>query len=190
MEVRAGEVAGFAGPNGSGKSTLLRTVATLLRPSAGSGEVLGAALGSSATYAIRPRIGLLAHDPALYPDLTLLENLELVARLSGRSPQEAVRLLEGVGLGAASGRRVSDSSHGMRRRVDIARLFLTEPDLILLDEAHAGLDDAAVSLIATIVGRTVDRGGAALLVSHDSAYLDSIAERRWVLDAGRLEPQP
>lgn len=178
---------GLAGPNGSGKSTFLRTVATLVRPFSGSGTVLGAPLDSKDALTIRPRIGFLAHEPALYPDLTLLENLEMIARLTGRPVETARQLLDGVGLGGAAERRVADSSHGMGRRVDIARLFLTEPDLILLDEAHAGLDDAAVSLITTLVTRTVERGGAAILVSHDSVYLDSITERHWSVEAGTVE---
>lgn len=188
IDVERGEIVGLSGPNGSGKSTFLRTAATLLRPSAGRGTVLGATLGTRAVWEIRPRIGLLAHDPALYPELTLLENLELIARLSGRDVNQAIELLNGVGLGGAAERRVGDSSHGMCRRVDIARLFLTQPDLLLLDEAHAGLDDAAVSLIATLLDRTVRRGGAAVLVSHDAANLATLTARQWSVLDGALEP--
>lgn len=184
-QVSAGDVVGLSGPNGSGKSTLLKAAATLLRPSEGKGTVLGADM-ATAGPATRAQIGMLAHEPAVFGELTLLENLEFVARLTGRPIARARELLEAVGLKAAADRRADRSSHGMARRTDIARLVLTEPKLVLLDEATAGLDEAAVELIATVIARTTNAGGAVILVTHDTAYLESITNRRWHLTEGTI----
>jgi len=184
-EVSAGDVIGLSGPNGSGKSTLLRAAATLIRPTEGKGTVLGADMATAGPQT-RSQIGMLAHEPAVYGELTLLENLEFVARITGRPVARARELLDAVGLKAAANRRANHASHGMARRTDIARLVLTEPKLVLLDEATAGLDEAAVELIATVIERTTNAGGAVILVTHDAAYLDSVTNRRWHLSDGTI----
>lgn len=185
LTVRPGDVVGLSGPNGSGKSTLLRTLATLIRPSEGSGTVLGADM-ATAGGRTRSQIGLLGHEPAVFGELTLLENLEFVARVTGQSTDRALELLEAVGLRAAADRRADRSSHGMARRADIARLVLTDPKLVLLDEATTGLDEAALSLIATVIDRTTSNGGAVVLVTHDAAYLDAMTNRHWRLTEGTV----
>ena len=185
LTVQPGDVVGLSGPNGSGKSTLLRTLATLIRPSEGSGTVLGADMATAGGQT-RSQIGLLGHEPAVFGELTLLENLEFVARVSGQSTDRALELLEAVGLRAAADRRADRSSHGMARRADIARLVLTDPKLVLLDEATTGLDEAALSLIATVIDRTTSNGGAVVLVTHDAAYLRAMTNRHWRLTDGTV----
>ncbi|MGH3847171.1 MAG: ATP-binding cassette domain-containing protein, partial [Pseudonocardiaceae bacterium] len=132
LVVRAGEVVGLVGANGSGKSTLLRVLATLLVPADGTGHVLGAALGTPACAAVRPRIALVGHSPALYPYLTLAENLRFVARLIGVAGSEVDDALEAVGLSGAAGRRADHCSQGMLRRAELARVLAVTPSLLLL----------------------------------------------------------
>jgi heme exporter protein A len=172
LEVQPGSVIGVAGPNGAGKTTLLGVIATLIRPTSGSGTVLGADLGTPQTRRIRSRIGWSGHDPGLYPELTLGENLRFSAAVTGTDPHRADASLAAVGLAAAAGRRADRSSNGMQRRVDLARLLMLQPDLVLLDEAHAGLDQAAEEIIDEVLARTRRRGGAAILVSHDRHRLE------------------
>jgi heme ABC exporter ATP-binding subunit CcmA len=186
LEVEAGECVGISGPNGSGKTTLLRILATLLRPTHGTGTVLGARLGTDAVFKVRRRIGLAGHQPSLYPELTLAENLELVCRLAGLPDGRARAALDQVGLGRAADRRTDRCSHGMQRRTDLARLLITAPQLLLLDEAHAGLDASAQPIVATLVKRTIGGGGAAVLVTHDPTTLDELAGRILPLAAGVL----
>lgn len=187
LSLAAGEVVGLVGPNGSGKSTLLRVLATLLPPTAGAGRVLGAPLGSGEVRSIRPRIGLVGHLAAVYDELTLRENLLFVARLRGL-PEEAVeRSLQEVGLHGAADRRAERASHGMRRRVDFARILMTVPDLLLLDEAHAGLDREAAVLVEATVRRLRDRGGSGVLVSHEPRRMLPLVDRVYRLDEGCLE---
>ncbi|MGH8935622.1 MAG: heme ABC exporter ATP-binding protein CcmA [Acidimicrobiia bacterium] len=186
LELHSGESLGLAGPNGSGKTTLLRVLATLVSPSQGAGFVLGADLRSDQRWAVRSRIALLGHTPALYPELTLAENTELAARLTGRPTQGVAEVLRVVGLSAAADRRADRSSFGMQRRAELARLLLTEPDLLLLDEPHAGLDRAAAGLVEALAEATRRRGGAVVLVSHDTGRLAPLVDRLLELVGGKL----
>jgi len=186
LRVGAGEAIGLIGSNGSGKTTLLRLVATLLAPTEGEGTVLGVSLRSPERFAVRSRIGLIGHTPGLYPQLTLEENLAFVARLSGAPSAEVPEVLDRVGLGLARHRRAAACSHGMQRRGEFARVMLTRPDLLLLDEAHAGLDPQAADLVAYLVKGVRARGGAAVVVSHEHGRIAPLVDRFVQLQAGAI----
>ncbi len=186
IAVSAGQVVGVAGSNGSGKTTLLRVLATLLRPRTGEGQVLGADLGSNDVFGIRSQIAMISHVPAVIPELTLEENLVHAARVSGHDMDRVATALRVVGLEGVMGRRGSASSFGMLRRAEIARLLITRPKLVLLDEAFSGLDSDAQALIDALIDRTVNAGGAAVVVSHDRAQLRR-ATTVFALSAGTLE---
>lgn len=188
LVVEPGEVVGIAGPNGSGKTTLIRAAATLATPDRGSITVLGTDSTATDLLETRRSIGMIGHSPGLIPQLTLEENLEHVARLAGIETARVGRALEVVGLSEAGGRRAEASSFGMRRRVEIARLLLTKPRLLLLDEAASGLDEAARQLVDALVDATRRLGGGCIVVSHDRAQLDGLCTRVGILVAGRLEP--
>ncbi len=177
LAVRAGEVVGLVGANGSGKSTLLRVLATLLAPTGGTGHVFGAALGTPACAAVRPRIALVGHNSALYPYLTLAENLHFVARLISVAGSEVDDALEAVGLSGAAGRRADHCSQGMRRRADLARVLAVTPSLLLLDEPHAGLDSDSRALVDLVTDRVRRSGGGCVAVSHEHGRLHCLADR-------------
>lgn len=186
LEVAEGEAVGLAGPNGAGKTSLLLVMATVTRPSDGHGSVLGATLGTSAVRQVRPLIGYSAHDAGLYPELSLGQNLRFFAALTGRDTTAADSVLTQVGLGAAADRRADQSSNGMQRRLDLARLLLLKPRLLLLDEAHAGLDEDSEVLVDELIDRTRNRGGSCVIVSHDRRRLHSRTDRVVTLQAGRV----
>jgi heme exporter protein A len=186
LRIDPGDVVGIIGPNGSGKSTLLRILATLLKPSVGEATVLGARVGSNGMLAARQRIALLGHHPGLWGELTLLENLTFVARLAGAEAEGAEQALELVGLGGAKQRRADHSSHGMQRRVEFARVLLIQPDFLLLDEAHAGLDKAAQALVRAAVGDVRRRGGGVVLVSHEPDRMLPLVSVTYQLEGGTL----
>lgn len=186
MTVGPGESLGLFGANGAGKTTLLRVVATLLRPSAGSASVLGANLNEHERYDIRRRIGLIGHSPALYPELSLLGNLEFSARIAGAPLQAAVQALQDVGLGGAAARLAGESSHGMQRRAEFAREIMLAPDLLLLDEPHSALDPSAIELVEHIVAGVLERGGAVVLVSHDVDRVAPMVTRAAELTGGTV----
>ncbi len=185
FDVAAGEAVGLAGANGSGKSTLLSVLATLRMPRDGDGWVLGARLGTSACAAVRPCIALVGHTPALYPQLSLAENLGFLAGLLARPRREVSEALEAVGLAKAAQRRAEQCSQGMQRRADLARIVLARPQLLLLDEVHAGLDPGATGMVDDLVVEVCRRDGAAVVVSHEHERLVSLTDRVVDISEGR-----
>ncbi|MGI8778796.1 MAG: ATP-binding cassette domain-containing protein [Solirubrobacteraceae bacterium] len=164
------------GANGAGKTTLLRILAGLLRPHAGRASVLGAELPREAWRA-RGRIGLLGHEPMLYRDLTVRENLCFHAWLHGVPAARAEALTEQVGLAARADDPVRTLSRGMTQRAAICRAVLHSPELLLLDEPLANLDPGGALAVAPLIGRAA--GPARVLISH--AAEAGLAEADWVL---------
>ena len=164
LEVPAGATVAVLGHNGAGKSTLLRILATLLRPHAGDVSVLGEPLPRRA-FAVRGRIGFLAHEPLLYRDLNGRENLRYHARLH-RVPEERVdELLAAVGMERRADEPVRLLSRGMVQRLAVCRAVLHRPAVLLLDEPRANLDPAAGELVDRLIGRGT--GATRVLTSHD-----------------------
>jgi heme exporter protein A len=167
LRLEPGRTLAVFGANGAGKTTLLRILATLLRPHAGDARVLGLELPKEAWKA-RGRIGLLAHEPLLYRDLTLVEALTFHARLHGLGEHGAARiaeLLEAVGLDRAARELVRNLSAGMLQRAAACRAVLHEPELLLLDEPVAHLDPGASEVVSALLGPIPGR--ARVIVSHD-----------------------
>ncbi len=186
LTIHGGEVVGLFGGNGAGKTTLLRLLATQLRPSAGRATVLGVDIAGPQRLDVRRRIGFIGHTPALYPELTLRENLEFAAAVAGLAADEVAGALATVGLGAAADRPVAACSYGMQRRAEFARELMMRPQLLLLDEPHSALDVAASDLVAHLTDAVAARGGAAVLVSHDRERVEKLAGRNLHLAAGSL----
>jgi heme exporter protein A len=183
----AGEIVGLLGPNGAGKSTLLGILATLVAPS--SGEVrYGERTAREAGAALRGRIGLLAHDLHLYPELTAGENLEFFGRLYGVRDARArvAGWLERAGLGERRDDAVSGFSRGMRQRLALERALLHDPRLVLLDEPFTGLDDAATFALVERLRGLKARGCIVLLATHDLETVEGLLDRVAVLREGRL----
>jgi heme exporter protein A len=164
VQVPRGATLAVLGRNGAGKSTLLRILATLLRPHAGDVEVLGEPLPRRA-FAVRSKIGLLAHEPLLYRDLTGRENLQYQARLHGLADEQVERSLEAVGMQRRGDDPVRALSRGMVQRLAVCRAVLHEPELLLLDEPKANLDPAASELVEPLIGG--GNGRTRVLTSHD-----------------------
>jgi heme exporter protein A len=164
LSLPAGRTLVVFGPNGAGKTTLLRVLATLLRPHAGEVRVLGASLPHEA-WAVRGRVGLLAHEPLLYRELSARENLRFHARLHGLAEGRVEELIETLRLSARAGEPLRTLSRGMVQRVAVARAVLHDPELLLLDEPHSNLDPAAVELVAPLIGAASER--TRVICSHD-----------------------
>jgi len=187
LRVHAGEVVGLLGPNGAGKSTLLAILATLLAPSAGTvryGDRVAREIGPD----LRSRLGLLAHDLHLYPELTARENLLFFARLYGVSrPGAAVEAsLARAGLTERAGESVTGYSRGMRQRLALERALIHEPRLLLLDEPFTGLDDASTAALVSRLKGLRDEGRLVVLATHDLDVAEGLLDRAAVLRDGRL----
>ncbi len=159
--VEEGQTLAVLGANGAGKTTLLRMLATLLRPHAGTVRVLGHEVPRHG-HAVRGRLGLLAHEPLLYRDLTARENLSFHARLHDVARTRIDELLERVGMALRADEPLRLLSRGMVQRIAVCRAVLHEPELLLLDEPYANLDPQAAELVAQVL-----RARTRVLVSHD-----------------------
>lgn len=180
LVARAGEAVVVRGPNASGKSTLLRILAGLTAPTRGS--VRWVAESASPT----PRVAFVGHHTHLWDALTVWENLALHARLARARPDAAVDGLDRLGLAGIIAQRVGTLSSGQRRRVAIARAVASEPDVLLLDEPFASLDDEAASLVVRELARQRDRGRLLVLASHELDRSSSVSTRAIWLDGGRI----
>ncbi len=186
LTARAGEIVGLLGPNGAGKSTLMSLLATLATPSKGAiryGDQSARQWGPP----LRTRIGLLAHDLYLYPELSARHNLRFFAALYGLDPGLLVdQALESAGLADRADDAVAGFSRGMRQRLALERALLHQPKLVLLDEPFTGLDDGAVGTISDRLRRLAGAGTIVILATHDLDVADSLVTRVALIRGGRL----
>lgn len=175
------------GPNGAGKTTLLRLVATAISPTYGSGAVFGHDLVAE-REAIRRRAELVGHRTRLYDDLSGRENLAFTCALHQLDPSGIGDALGRVGLAGVSDDRVRRYSQGMRQRLAIARALLRSPDLLLLDEPYAGLDEDARGLMDQVIAEAKTSGRTVLLATHDPTKA-ALADRVLFMDGGRILPE-
>ena len=189
LHVRRGEFLLLLGANGSGKSTLLRLLCGLTKPSSGAIRIGGWALPREAE-AVRANIGLLAHRPLLYGNLTARENLDFFGALYGIAPDERQRrrdeLLRQVGLQARADQLARSFSRGMQQRLSLARALLHQPDLLLLDEPQTGLDSAARAMLDELLAAAHARGCTIIMSTHDLARHPQLARRALILADGAL----
>jgi heme exporter protein A len=185
LEVHAGESLTIFGPNGAGKTTLVKLFAMVLRPTAGRLALFGE---ERPPPVLRRRIGLVSHGSFLYADLSARENLQFYAGLYGvADARERVdRMIAEVGLEPWTERFVRTFSRGMEQRLALARAFLHDPDLLLLDEPYSGLDPQAVAHLQEILVRFHRRGKAIVLTTHDIGRGLEVCDRAVVLRGGRL----
>lgn len=185
LAVEEGSSIALFGSNGAGKTTLLRVLAGLLRPTGGRVELFGVPLPGSPQ--LRRRLGVVAHDSFLYPDLSALENLRYYARLYGvtdaRRPSE---LLASFGLAAAASRPVRTYSRGMLQRVSLARAILHRPDLLLLDEPFAGLDPGVSALLERTLLSLHAAGATIVFSSHDLEGGLRVGQRAVIMGGGQI----
>ncbi|MFG2616053.1 ABC transporter ATP-binding protein [Streptomyces sp. NPDC048507] len=198
LEVPAGTLTAVVGPSGSGKSSLLAVAATLVTPDSGRVVLAGrdtARLSAAEKSALRrEEIGIVFQQPNLLASLTAVEQLQVMAHLSGRPSRQlrrrAVELLDAVGLADKAGKRPHQLSGGQRQRVNIARALMNEPSVLLVDEPTSALDhERGAAVLDLLVTLTRERSTATVLVTHDHAHLDRMDAVAAMAD-GRLTQSP
>jgi ABC-2 type transport system ATP-binding protein len=190
LRVPAGSVHALLGPNGAGKTTLLRMLCGLVEPA--SGRVRVAGLDSATdSVEVRRRIGFVpSGDRSFYLRLSGHENLVFFGRLHGLRRREASRratdVIARVGLADAARRRVGLYSHGMHKRLSVARALMIEPPVLLVDEATHDLDPGGATQVQALVRAAADQGAAVLWATQRLDEIRDFADRVTVLGQGRV----
>jgi ABC-type multidrug transport system ATPase subunit len=189
LRVARGEIFGFVGPNGAGKTTTIKLILGLLTPSEGSVRVLGRDLREGRAESCR-RVGSLVETPALYPHLTVEENLTLDRVARGLGAASVSRALGAAGLEGARRKPVRECSLGMKQRLGLALALLHGPELLVLDEPNNGLDPEGVLEFRLALARLAAEEGVTVFVSsHVLAELETVATWIGVIANGAIRFQ-
>ena len=185
FRVTSGSAVALLGRNGAGKTTLLRIVAGLSKPSRGAVRING---GDAREQSTRRRIGILGHGISLYDELSANENLALFGRLYALDDPHAraAEMLERVGLTRVSDGLVREFSRGMRQRLAVARAFLHDPELLLLDEPFTALDDRAIAVLQSMLAEMRQRGRTIVMSTHQLREALELATHVAFLQRGQI----
>lgn len=192
FRIESGSCFAFLGPNGAGKSTTIRMMCCLTPQTSGRLEVFGIPVGVSERR-IKSRMGVIAQEDNLDPDLNVMENLIIYARFFGVTGDEAghraLELLEFMQLTSKAKSLVRELSGGTRRRVVIARSLMNRPDMLVLDEPTTGLDPQARLLVWEVVSRLRSSGVTLVLTTHYMEEATRLADELVVIDGGEVLAQ-
>jgi heme exporter protein A len=185
FHVNEGEFVALLGPNGAGKTTFLRILASLSRPTVGEVAIAGYRLPAQASV-VRQRLGVVSHLPLLYGDLTAEENLRFYGKMYGVKDlnKRSESILEMVGLAHRRRDLVRTFSRGMQQRLAIGRAVLHDPDVMLFDEPHTGLDQDACRMLDGVLREVAASGRTVVMTSHDLARAADLASRFDVISKG------
>jgi heme ABC exporter ATP-binding subunit CcmA len=185
LHVEAGACLALLGRNGAGKTTLLRMIAGLSQPSQGDVRLLGKSVRDSEA---RASIGLLGHGIGVYEELSAFENLRHFANLFGLPEPAAAanQWLERVNLAHVKESPVREFSRGMRQRLAVARTFLHDPGVLLLDEPFTSLDDRAIALLQSLLSAALARGATVIMSTHQLREAMELATHAALLVRGKL----
>ncbi|HXW01006.1 MAG TPA: ABC transporter ATP-binding protein, partial [Anaerolineae bacterium] len=185
--VRKGEIYGFLGLNGAGKTTTIRLLLGMLRSTSGSVYICGQKIkaGHQGPW---DKVGFLVEVPHAYPELTVLENLEIVRRLRGISDLRSVdRIIDQLGLRAYAARKARNLSLGNAQRLGLAKALLHQPELLILDEPANGLDPAGIVEIRDLLLDLAQNQAVTIFISsHILAEISKLATRMGIIHQGKL----
>ena len=184
FEVPLGTICGFVGPNGSGKTTTIRMLLGLIKPSEGSGSIIGNSIAHPEKYL--KEVGAMIEGPAFYPALSGIENLKVLAKIGGIPYSRCQELLELVGLGDRGSDKYKTYSLGMKQRLGIAASLLPNPKLLILDEPTNGLDPAGIQEIRDLLEKLAEQGVTVFVSSHLLSELEMISKYLVMLRKGEV----
>jgi len=187
LSIKKGETVAILGPNGAGKSTLLKVLATLIKPTSGQVMVNGLELRKNQRE-IKNLLGYLPHSSLLYDHYSPLENLVFFGNIYGVKDveQKARKLVKDVGLSFFLNEPVKNFSRGMIQRIAIARAIIHDPEILLLDEPHTGLDQGAISILNNVILSMKEKGTTTLIVTHDFKQAAEICDRVIIVKNGKI----
>lgn len=187
LSIHKGETVGILGPNGAGKSTLLKVLASLIKPTSGIIKINGLDLKKD-SLEIKKILGYLPHSSLLYDHYSPLENLVFFGNIYGvkNVEQKAAELVKEVGLSFFLNEPVKNFSRGMIQRIAIARAIIHEPEVLLLDEPHTGLDQGAIAILNNVILSMKEKGTTTLMVTHDFKQAAEICDRIVIVKNGKI----
>ncbi|MDF2606535.1 MAG: heme exporter protein CcmA [Bacillales bacterium] len=187
LNITKGETVGILGPNGAGKSTLLKVIATLLKPTSGEVTIDGLDLKKD-PIKIKSKLGYLPHASLLYDHFTPYENLKFFSKVYylDNVEERIHKLIDDVGLRLFTHEPVKSFSRGMVQRIAIARSILHDPEILLLDEPHTGLDQQAIGILNNVVAKLQERDVTTLIVTHDFLQAAKVCDRIVIVRNGRI----
>ena len=187
INIEIGEIVGILGHNGAGKSTFLKIIGTHLSPTAGSLNILGNDV-KKVRSKVRRSIGFVGHTSFMYDELTSEENLRFYGKMFsiyGESLEKKIdQVLDQVNMDKYRYVTIKKLSHGLRKRVDLARIFLHSPEILILDEPFSGLDQTVVETLVDLLKK--QSGVTSLLSSHSSELLKEFCGRMLTFSEGKL----
>ena len=185
LQVTPGSTLALLGRNGAGKTTLLRILAGLSKPTKGSVKIHDSDVRLEAT---RRRIGVLGHGISLYDELSAMENLLIFGRLYGvaNPVKRAEEMLERTGLDRVRDGLAREFSRGMRQRLAVARVFLHQPDLLLLDEPFTALDDRAIAVLQSLIHEMQQSGRTVIMSTHQLREALELATHVAMIQRGQI----
>ncbi len=180
--LRKGEFVSILGPNGAGKTTFIKIVSGTTRPT--SGKVWLFSKNPEEYPEMKRKVGVLSHDTFFYRNLTGLENLDFYAKMLGISQDNALRWARIFGMERNLGKRFTEYSRGMKVRLGLARVFMAEPEILLLDEPFSGLDPGGVEKTVEIINQQRDR--SFILITHRIDIAARLSDRVLVMQSGKF----
>ena len=183
LELTSGNVYAFVGENGSGKTMLFRAISGLMDLTSGTVTLDGKELHKD--FEVLPNLGLTIENAGLYPELTGMENLRLLAKLNKKIGDEEIReAIERVGLDPKDRRTFRKYSLGMKQRIVVAQAIMEKPDILLLDEPTNALDDDGVDLVRRIILEEKERGALVLIADHNPEDVRLLADKVYKISRG------
>lgn len=189
FECRAGEIFGLLGANGAGKTTTLRMISTVLRPTSGRADVMGAGVAEQPER-VRRSIGFYSASTALYPRLTARETIRLFARVNGY-PVDGIEarveeLVGRFGIREYANARIDRLSQGMKQKVSIARTIAHDPPVLVFDEPTVGLDVLNAIEMQKVIAELRDHGKAIIFSTHIMSEAEKLCDRIAIINRGRI----
>ena len=189
FDVRAGEIFGFLGPNGAGKTTTIRMLTGVLDPTEGAATIQGHDIRTESLLS-RAHLSVVPEEANVYLDLSLWQNIMLMAQLHGAPRQQRVRqgehLLEAMGLADRKDHKARTLSKGLRQRLMLCTALVTEPEVLFLDEPTSGLDVQSTRMIHQIVGELNGKGLTVFLTTHNMDEAEEMCSRVAIINKGRI----
>ena len=185
MDVKQGEILGLLGPSGAGKTTLIKILTGQLKPTSGTAMVFGKNSGNL-TGADYSQIGMMMDNFGLYDRMSCYDNLLFFAKLYGISKTKITESLERVGLLEAKKIMASNLSKGMRSRLLLARVLMTEPKILFLDEPTSGLDPATTEDIHKVILEEKKKGVTIFLTTHNMTEAEKLCDHIALLNDGKI----